>query len=282
MKTGNGRVRRFASLPVVCLLILGARTVAGAPAPVITAVRPSPLVAMSKNTVFGMTIYGQHFWPSGPNDPSRRVLSVRRQYLPFQTIQITSMNDTELNVEFGTTPLLSGAGQLEFMVKIDGMASNVFGVKIVADPPGLAWVMPDTIALAGAGEDRWKVWLAGSNWIDATTIFINGAKIRDCFQNLNSGKEQLVWPDAYRKPGVYNVQVRTEHGGSEVRTVKVTEPIRAYAAGTTAKNAAMRALMTPTPTPAIAVRKNPAIGAALFKPTPTPVTLTNPQRINPQ
>jgi hypothetical protein len=281
MKTGNGRVQQFAAFPAVCLLVLGARTVAGAPAPVITGVTPSPLVTMSKNTVFGMTIFGQHFWPSGPNDPSRRVLYVRRQYLPFQTIQITSMNDTKLNVEFGTTPLLSGTGQLEFMVKIDGMASNVFAVKIVADPPGLAWVMPDTIALAGAGEDRWKVWLAGSKWIDATTIFINGAKIRDCFQNLDSGKEQLVWPEVYRKPGKYNVQVRTEHGGSEVRIVEVTEPVQAYAAGAKAKDAAV-ALMTSTPTPAIAVRKNPAIGAVMLKPTPTPVTLTIPQRINPQ
>jgi hypothetical protein len=239
------------------------------PPPVITGMRPNPIVSMSNLAIVGVELQGRNFWPSGPNNPDRRVLMVRRLPLPFQTMTIKNIGDTHITMEFPSLSLLNGAGQLEFMVKIDGVPSNVFAVKIVADPPQLASVMPDKIALGGGSDDpRWKVWLAGERWTDPTTIWIDGAKVGACF---NYGRQEFTWPAPLRRAGTYQVQLRTEHGGSEVRTVQVLAPTPAYnvVKGSTAA-AAIKALATPTPVFAIAKPIKGGAAAALLKATPSP------------
>jgi hypothetical protein len=194
------------------------------------------------------------------------------------------MNDTKINTEFPTKPLLNGAGQLEFMVTIDGMNSNVFAVKIVADPPKLDTVSPVKITMGSAAD--WKVWLRGSLWIPDTSMWIAGANVGNCFQNLNSGQEQVTWPSSLRKAGRYSVFVHTEHGSSEVRYVDVVAaptPTPAFAiAKDRVGGAAAAILKTPSPTPAYVILKDRPGGAAkaILKPTPTPtpeyVRLKNP------
>jgi hypothetical protein len=247
-------------------------TALAAPPPVITGTRPNPLVSTSQSTNAAVEIRGQNFWPSGPNVPSRWVLMVRRQYMPFQTIPINSLNNTAIYVDFPSLPLLNGVGQLEFMVKTDGVASNVFAVKIVADPPALASVLPDKIALKGTDEARWNVWLAGSRWPEPTTIWVNGVQAGKIF---NNDLQELVWPAAFRKAGKYQVQVRSEHGGSELRTVEVVAPPPVYEVLTDSarenKDAALiGALATPTPDFAKLKTGETAAVRAKVKPTPTP------------
>jgi hypothetical protein len=262
-------------LKSTCLLAVGLTAVASvtalaAPAPVITGTRPNPLVSTTLSTNAAVELHGQNFWPSGPNVPSRWVLMVRRQYMPFQTIQINSLNNTMINVDFPSLPLLNGVGQLEFMVKTDGVASNVFAVKIVADPPALASVRPDKIELKGTDEARWKVWLYGSRWPEPTTIWLNGAQVGKIF---NYDMQELVWPAAFRKAGKYQVQVRSEHGGSELRTVEVIAPPPSYVVlseSARADTAVIRAIATPTPGFAKLKTGEAAAVRVKVKPTPTP------------
>jgi hypothetical protein len=260
-----------------CLLAAGLAAVASVtalagPAPLITGSRPNPLTSTSLSTNAAVELHGLNFWPSGSNVPSRWVLMVRRQYMPFQTIPINSLNNTMINVDFPSLPLLNGVGQLEFMLKTDGVSSNVFVVKIVADPPALASVLPDKIALKGTDEARWKVWLYGSRWPEPTTIWLNGAQVGKIF---NNDRQELVWPAAFRKAGKYQVQVRSEHGGSELRIVEVVAPPPAYlalseSARENKDSALIRALPTPTPDFAKLKTGETATARAKVKPTPTP------------
>src|SRR5712692_3417497 len=270
-------MKKSSSSLAATLLALFALPAAGAPAPAITGASVSPLVSTAKYTIYGMTLYGRNFWPSGPNDPNRRLLNVRRQGGSFQRVLISSMGDTELNISFPTPPLLGAPGQLEFQVTIDGMASNIFVDRIVGDPPGLAWISPDKISLDGKDDARWNVWLAGSRWIDPTTVWIDGTNVHTCYMNLNSGKEQMAWPPAFRKAGKFKVLVKTEHGDSEVRTVEVTKPILLTQ---TARSSALLQVASPTPTP----KMNLTIGgqtagkaaSTMMKATATPTRTPTP------
>ncbi len=254
---------------LVSLFVFASLPAPAAPPPVITGVRPKSLVTFSTHTSFGITIYGQHFWPSGANIPSRWEFYVRRQYLPFQRALIGGVADTFLECWFDSLPLLNSPGTLEIMVKVDGVASNVFPVRITSDAPTLAWVQPNSIRIQGTDDTRWKVWLAGDNWLTTTTIWVDGVQAGGVF---NYDKQQFTWPANLRKVGTYKVQIRNEHGGSEIRTVQVLAPTPSYSDRTT-----MIKVLPPTPTPAFATLKAHsrsaaalAAAGAVVTPTPTP------------
>lgn len=265
----TGSVRATIQSTLFLLLLLAVPGLAAGHPPVITGVDPDPLVSRPDLAMYAMTIKGQNFWLGGPNDPDRRQLSVRRQGQPFQTMRIQGISNTNIHIEFETRPLLNGVGMLEFMVKIDGVASNIFAVRIVAEPPRLDSVTPATINVGGATDDpRWKVWLRGSRWITPTSIWINGANFGTCFQNQNSGQEHFTWPPSLRGVGRYSVLLRTVHGVSEARTVDVVVPPAAknlpggasadIVAPPLTKNlpgGASATILRPTPTPAAAFRR---------------------------
>jgi hypothetical protein len=92
---------------------------------------------------------------------------------------------------------------------------------------------------------------------------------------FNNDRQELVWPASFRKAGKYQVQVRSEHGGSELRTVEVVAPPPVYAALSESARenkdtALIRALATPTPDFTKLKTSETAAARARVKPTPTP------------
>jgi hypothetical protein len=237
------------------LLLLAGPGLAVGPPPVITGVSANPLLSQSTNTLYSLEILGQNFWISGPNDPSRRAAYVRRLPQPFQAIKIYTISNNTLGIWLSTAQFLNAPGRLEIMARIDGVNSNVFSVNILAEPPRLDSITPEKINAGGNADDpRWKVVLRGSRWIDPTTVWINGANVGRCFQNFNLQREVFTWPLSLREGGKYSVQLKTEHGGSAIRTVEIVVPPtvkRAAIAKEPAGTGAMSIARPPTPTPGV-------------------------------
>ncbi len=230
---------------LVSLLVFPASLLAAPP--VITGLNPAQLSTFSTQKSVGVIVYGRDFWPSGPMDPGRWSLYVRRQNLPFQTVLIGGIAGTHIEAWMDSLPLLNSPGALEFMIKRDGIASNVFSVKVTSDPPTLNPVQPDQIRIQGADEARWNLWLTGDNWVTKSTIWVDGVQVGGVF---NYGRQPFTWPAGLRKIGSFGVQIRNEHGVSQTRTVQVLAVVTSLRKATTSVN-----VLAPTPTPPARLRE---------------------------
>lgn len=239
--------------------------------PVITGVKPDPLVSREKcaDEIY-VTIYGQNFWLSGPNDPDRREGFIRRRGQgDWQKVQGVSIMNDRYAVRFLVSPMLNGAGTLEFMLKIDGAASNIYAVQIAAAPPILDWITPVKIIAGGAADDpRWTMRLSGSRWIEPTTVWIDG--VYEGTLNLRMTEMKINWPPSHRAVGRHPVQLRTMHGASETRTVEIVAPIQKNSFGPRAGVPEVTLKLPPK-----ATEKNKPEGTApvTFKPVPPPATV---------
>jgi hypothetical protein len=272
---GKGNKRGAIQLVFVLLLMGWPGLAAGGYSvdhpPVITGAKPDPLVSRERSADdIYVTIYGQNFWLSGPNDPDRREGFIRRRgQSDWQKVQGVSIMNDRYTVRFLVSPMLNGAGTLEFMLKIDGSASNIYAVQIVAEPPLLDWIAPVKITAGGAADDpRWTMRLSGSRWIEPTTVWIDG--VYEGALNLRMTEMKISWPPSHRAVGRHPVQLRTIHGGSETRIVEIVAPIQKNSVDTRMVAPDMKLKLQPK----AAVRNTiPSTVPAALRPAPPPATV---------
>ena len=202
--------------------LAGAQNPATDPKPVITGSDPAVLLVTSENRYVTVTLRGKNFWPSGPNEPSRWRIQMRRDGGAFQEFRTSSGNDFAETFSFPSTEWIAKPGKLEVKVVRDGVHSNVYAIEVRTTPPTLTQLSPRRIALGDVGDKaRYTVVMRGAYWTSPTTPLINGKAYAPFHQNLNSGQESFVWPTELRKPGRFTVQLQTEHGKSQFQEVEI-------------------------------------------------------------
>lgn len=218
-------------IPARMLLVLAASAAAllqtralQAQAPVLTGFGPDTMIVHPDRVYVSTRLLGNHFWPSGPNDPNRRHLYIRQGGGAWTEsgISIQDISDRDMGISLLSQPYLAAPGLLELKVAIDGVDSNVLTIQVRKLPPQLDSASPDQILLTPtADESAFKIGLRGRYWVTPIEWVINGKSYGALHQHPDYGDEVISWPGALRKAGVYMIQLKNALGTSEARVVEL-------------------------------------------------------------
>ncbi|GLH74406.1 hypothetical protein GETHLI_29080 [Geothrix limicola] len=213
-------------IPARMLLVLAATAapVLQAQAPILTGFSPDTMIVHPDRVYVSTRLLGNHFWPSGPNDPGRRHIYIRLGGGAWTEsgISIRDISDRDMGISVLSQPYLASPGTLEIKVAIDGVDSNVLTIQVRKLAPQLDSASPDQILLSPtADESAFKVGLRGRYWVTPIEWVINGKSYGSLYQHPDYGDEVISWPGALRKAGVYMVQLKNALGTSEARVVEL-------------------------------------------------------------
>ena len=195
-----------------------------AQAPVITGFSPDTMLVHPGMVYVPTRLSGHNFWPSGPNDPSRRHIYIRQAGGAWSEsdIQINGILNDRLDISILSQPYLATPRRIEIKVAIDGVESRPFSIQVRKLGPKLDTVSPDQILLKpGLDESAFKVGLRGQFWVSPTEWWINGKYYGWCHQHPDFGDEDITWPRELRAAGIYSVQLKNALGASETRILEL-------------------------------------------------------------